>query len=130
MTAPGHPSTQGFDAPLRRGAQEGRLMLQRCRNCGFVPNFARIACPACLGELDWFESSGRGRVDTYTVIRRTHHRDYEPHLPIVMALIGLAEGAETISTIVGNDRLAVEIGSEVRSTRGWSILPQFELDRR
>jgi hypothetical protein len=46
-----------------------------------------------------------------------------------MALIALEEGAETIATIVGDDRLTAEIGSPVRVTRGWSTLPQFELDR-
>jgi uncharacterized OB-fold protein len=104
------------------------LLLQRCPACGFVPNFPRIACPGCLGELEWFESAGRARVESFTVIRRTHHAAYEPHVPIVMALIALEEGAETIATIVGDDRLTVEIGSPVRVTRGWSTLPQFELD--
>ncbi len=109
------------------GAAEGRLLLQRCPACGLVPNFPRIACPGCLGELEWFESAGRGRVESFTVIRRTHHVAYEPHVPIVMALIALEDGAETIATIVGDDRLTVEISSPVRVTRGWSTLPQFEL---
>ena len=104
------------------------MLLQRCPACGSVPNFPRIACPGCLGELEWFESAGRGRVESFTVIHRTHHAAYEPRVPIVMGLIALEEGAETIATIVGEDRLTVEIGSPVRVTRGWSTLPQFELD--
>jgi uncharacterized OB-fold protein len=127
MTSPDHPSTRGLDGPLRLAAEKGNLMLQRCPACAFVPNFPRIACPSCLHELDWFQASGQGYVETYTVIRRTHHRDYEPHLPIVMALIRLDEGAETISTIVGDDRLEVKIGSTVQTTSGWSRLPQFRL---
>jgi hypothetical protein len=116
-----------FDDQLREGALAGRLMLQRCTACGFVPNFPRIACPACLAELEWFEACGRGSVETFTIVRRTHHAAYEPRLPIVLALIALEEGAETISTIVGDDRLEVEIGAAVRVVRGWSVLPQFEL---
>jgi uncharacterized OB-fold protein len=116
-----------FDEQLREGALAGRLMLQRCSLCGFVPNFPRIGCPACLAELEWFEACGRGTVETFTVVRRTHHATYEPHLPIVLALIVLEEGAETISTIVGDDRLEVEIGAAVETTRGWSTLPQFQL---
>lgn len=127
MSAAGHKSSRDFDGPLREGAARGKLMLQRCRACGFVPNFPRIACPACLQELDWFEASGRGRVEAFTVVQRPHHRDYYAHVPIVMALIALEEGAETISTIVGDDRLATAIGAAVRVTHGWSTLPQFEL---
>ena len=127
MSADGHTSSRSFDGPLREGATRGALMLQRCSACGFVPNFPRIACPACLGELDWFEASGRGCVETFTVVHRPHHHDYDSHVPIVLALIALEEGAETISTVVGADRLETEIGAAVRVTRGWSTLPQFEL---
>jgi uncharacterized OB-fold protein len=116
-----------FDDRLREGALAGRLMLQRCSECGFVPNFPRIGCPACLAELAWFEACGRGSVETFTIVRRTHHATYEPYVPIVLALIALDEGAETISTIVGDDRLEVEIGSAVETARGWSVLPQFRL---
>jgi len=127
MSADGHKSSRSFDAPLREGAARGALMLQRCSACGFVPNFPRIACPACLGELDWFEASGRGRVETFTVVHRPHHHDYDGHVPIVLALIALEEGAELISTVVGADRLETGIGAAVRVTHGWSTLPQFEL---
>ena len=127
MSAAGHKSSRDFDGPLREGAERGVLMLQRCRACGFVPNFPRIACPACLEELDWFEACGRGHIETFTVIHRPHHHDYDVHVPIVMALIALEEGAELISTIVGDDRLQAEIGTAVRVSRGWSTLPQFQL---
>ena len=118
-----------FDEPLRAGAAEGRLLLQRCPVCGPVPSFPRIACPGCLRELEWFEASGRGSVESYTVVRRTHHAAYEPHVPIVLALIALEEGARTISAIVGDDRLDTAIGAPVHVARGWSTLPQFRLAR-
>lgn len=116
-----------FDEPHRTAAAEGRLLLQRCPACGTIPSFPRIACPGCLAELDWFEASGLGRVESFTVVRRTHHADYEPHVPIVMVLVATDEGSELISTVVGDDRLEVGIGSRVRVVRGWSTLPQFEL---
>jgi uncharacterized OB-fold protein len=116
-----------FDEPHRQAASEGRLVLQRCPACATIPNFPRIACPGCLTELAWFEASGLGRVESFTVVRRTHHADYEPHVPIVMALVATDEGSELISTLVGDDRLDVEIGSRVRVAAGWSTLPQFEL---
>jgi uncharacterized OB-fold protein len=112
-----------YDAPT------GRLVLQRCRVCGEVPNYPRVACPFCLGELEWLAASGRGRVVTYTVVHRPADHAYRQYVPIVMALIALEEGAETISTVVGEDRLETAIGSEVQlaADERWSSLPQFRL---
>ena len=104
------------------------LLLQRCSACGHVPTFERIACPRCFSELEWRSSSGAGRVESFTVIRRTHAERYVPHVPIVMALIALDDGPQVISTIVGDDRLETEIGARVEPTDGgWSALPQFRL---
>ena len=105
------------------------LMLQRCVKCRHTPNFPRIACPRCFGEIEWFHSEGTGVVRSFTVIHRPHHKRFLPHVPIVMALIELREGSEVISTIVGDDRLQASIGSAVRvADGGWAILPQFRLD--
>lgn len=115
------------NGPYLDGARAGTLMLQRCTACGHVPNFPRVGCPRCLGALEWFEGSGRGEVVTFTVVHRPDHR-YDQHVPIVMALLRLAEGAETIATIVGDDRLEAGIGAQVEVTGdGWSELPQFTL---
>ena len=104
------------------------LIRQRCPACGHLPSFERVACPACFGALESFESPGRGRVESFAVLRRAHDARFEPHLPIVLALIALEEGGETITTIVGDDRLRTAIGSPVEvSAAGWSTLPQFRL---
>jgi uncharacterized protein len=115
--------------PLIAAAAEGSLLLQRCRSCGHVPTFPRIACSQCLAELEWFEASGRGTVESFTVIRRPHSARFADHVPIVMALIRLEEGSELISTIVGDNPLAATVGSPVRMAAdgGWSALPQFRL---
>ena len=119
------------DRPLIDGARDGVLMLQRCPACGHVPSFPRIACPRCFGALEWAAASGRGRVETFAVIRRPHHQRFDEHVPIVMALIELEEGARLISTIVGDDRLDTAVGIEVvvASDGRWSPLPQFRLSR-
>jgi uncharacterized OB-fold protein len=103
------------------------MRIQRCPACGHVPNFERVACPRCLHELEWVESAGSGTVETFTVIHRTHAERYEPHVPIVMAVIALDDGAQVISTIVGDDRLETEIGARVEPADGWSELQQFRL---
>jgi uncharacterized OB-fold protein len=106
-----------------------RLRLQRCQACGTFPEFPRIACPRCLGELEWVEVSGHGRVFTFGVVRRPHHVRFEPELPIVLAVIELDEGALVISNVVGDDRLETAIGSpvELAAEGTFAPLPQFRL---
>jgi uncharacterized OB-fold protein len=103
--------------------------VQRCRACATVPEFPRIACPGCLGELEWFEATGRGRVFSFGVVRRPHDARFEPELPIVLAVVELDEGAMLISAIVGDDRLETAIGSPVTiaAERRFATLPQFRL---
>ena len=127
----GAPSL-GLDAhaePLLEAARDGALALQRCPACGHVPSFPRIACPRCFRPLEWVPTSGRGRVETFAVVRRPHHERFAKHVPIVMAVIELEEGARVISTIVGEDRLDTAVGSQVAvAGEGcWSPLPQFRL---
>lgn len=117
-----------FDAELRRGAQVGELMLQRCIACGHLPNFPRVACPVCFGPLRWFLGDGRGLVDSFTIVWRTHKESLQPLVPIVLASIVLREGVVILSTIVGTNRVDVQVQSPVRVVRGWSQLPQFSLD--
>ena len=119
------------NAPLADGVTDGKLHLQRCVACGCVPNFPRIACPRCFEPLDWFEASGIGSIRTYSLLQRTHAPRYADHLPIVLARVGLEDGGEMISTLVGDDRLEVEIGARVTfaGREGWSALPQFRLAR-
>jgi uncharacterized OB-fold protein len=116
---------------LVEGAARGVLLLQRCPACGELPSFPRIACPACFAELEWVEASGRGRVVTFAVVRRPHHERFAAHLPVVLAVIELAEGPQVISSVVGDDRLETSIGAEVSVTAApcWSSLPQFRLVR-
>lgn len=109
-------------------AAAAKLLLQQCSACGAFPNFPRVCCPRCLGELQWVEASGSGEIVTFTVIHRPHDRHrFADHVPIVMALIALDEGTETIATLVGDDRLEAMIGDRVQlaDNGSWSELPQF-----
>jgi hypothetical protein len=114
-----------------RAAQQGRFVVQYCVSCKHIPNFPRVVCPHCFGELGWFEPSGRGTVASFTIVHRPQKGRFDDQIPIVMALIRLDEGAELISTLIGPERLEVAIGAPVQFTGGgWSTLPQFLLAQR
>jgi uncharacterized protein len=119
-----------YETFLARAATGTGYPLQRCVSCGWIANFPRVCCARCLAEVEWFTGSGSGVITSRAIIRRTHDARYEPHVPIVMAHIELAEGPEVIATIVGPDRLRAEIGLPVARAAvgaGWSVLPQFQL---
>ena len=45
------------------GARDGRLLVQRCVECGRHQFYPRPFCTACLSErIDWVEAKGSGRV--------------------------------------------------------------------
>ena len=103
------------------------LILQRCADCGYIANFHRLGCPNCLGRLEDFDVAGTGEVTTFSIVHRWLER-FEPHLPIVLAVVRLDEGVEVMASLVGDDRLSIEVGSRVAiAEEGWSTRPQFEL---
>jgi uncharacterized OB-fold protein len=88
------------------GVAEGRLLLQRCSDCGRMRHPPRPMCPACT-SLAWetFPASGRGTVHSYVI----------PHAPVppgfdegyVVALIELEEGARLVSSLTGVEHDAI-----------------------
>jgi uncharacterized OB-fold protein len=127
------PTPTPLSAPYWQAAREGRLVLQRCEACGKHQFYPRSICAACASErLAWSDASGRGRVKSFTVIRRAVSPAYEPEVPYVVALIELAEGPTLMSNVVGCAPEAVRIGACVRVRfDAWSdaiTVPVFTLE--
>ena len=114
------------------GCRLGELRLQHCSSCGGFQFYPRILCAACLGRtLDWVPASGRGRVRSFTVVRRAISPAYEA--PYVVALIALEEGPTLMSHVVDCAPEEVSVGARVSAGfQAWSetvSLPVFKLDR-
>jgi hypothetical protein len=127
------PQPTPLSAPYWQAAREGRLVVQRCESCGQQQFYPRSLCTRCSGDrLAWNECAGRGRVKSFTVIRRAVSAAYEPEVPYVVALIELAEGPTLMSNVVGCAPEAVRIGAPVRVRfDAWSAevtLPVFTLE--
>ena len=113
------------------GCRQGRLLLQRCGDCGRAQFYPRILCSNCGSrDLAWQAASGRGRIASFTVVRQSVSPAYEP--PYVVALIDLAEGPRMMSHIVGCEPEQVRIGQLVCVTfEAWSetlTMPVFQLE--
>ncbi|GAA2211643.1 Zn-ribbon domain-containing OB-fold protein [Nonomuraea monospora] len=87
-------------APWWAAAREGRLLLQRCTECGHLQHYPRALCTSCGGgELGWRESAGFGVVDSFTEV----HRAASPGMavPYVVARVRLDEGPVLLTNLVG-----------------------------
>jgi uncharacterized OB-fold protein len=109
------PVPDGDSIDYWRGAHEGRLLVQRCRQCGNHQLYPRDRCISCRGDVDWVEASGRGTVYTFTVIRQNHSRPFRDMIPYVVALVDLDEGPRLMTNVVGCETESMEIGMEVRA---------------
>lgn len=112
------------------GARAGRLMIRRCKGCERTHFMARYLCPHCWSEdLEWIRASGRGRVHSFTVIRRAPLASFAAKVPYVVALIDLDEGPRMMANILGDDALQTRIGDAVAvcfEDRGEWKVPQFK----
>lgn len=104
-------------------ARQGVLLLKRCRACGVTHYYPRAVCPRCLsGDTEWVAASGKGRIYTYSVMRRVA-------APYAIAYVTLDEGVTLMTNIVDCDFDRIAIGQEVevtfRTTEGGHALPVF-----
>lgn len=126
------PVEQVFDEQFWEGVRNHELLLQECRDCGHRPYPPRSKCPACFGDLDWFEATGHGTVYSFGIVHRPNQPAvFAEHTPILIAIIELEEGPRLVSNIVGCDPAEVAIGDRVavvfEDVDDDVTLPKFEL---
>src|SRR5262249_26699882 len=73
--------------PFWDGARAGKLMMQKCQNCGTWVFCPRPVCGDCASDkLEWVQVSGRGKIFSFTVIREVVGqalRGFGPYIPYV-----------------------------------------------
>lgn len=117
-------------APFWQGCHDHKLLLQRCTACGKHQFYPRLICANCMSEqLEWTEASGRGKVETYTIVTRAVSEAYAADAPYVIALIELEEGPRMMSNVIGCDVEKVKSVMAVEVTfEDWSeeiTVPKF-----
>lgn len=101
-------------APFWEGCREHKLKLQYCKSCGTYQFYPRLMCAGCMSDqLEWRVASGRGTVETYTIVTRAVSEAYADDVPYVIALITLAEGPRMMSNVVGCEVERVKCGLAV-----------------
>jgi uncharacterized OB-fold protein len=96
-------------------ASAGRLVAQRCRECGRLRHPPRPMCPFCRSlEHELVDLAGTGTVYSYALLHYPQHPAFT--YPVVAALVELDEGVRLVSNLVGVDPHDVRIGMPVEVT--------------
>jgi len=94
------------------GTAAGELRIQRCTACGALRHPPGAMCPSCgSGDLGYVVAAGTGTIYSYVV----HHHPPVPGktLPIVIALVELAEGVRMVGELAGVSPEEVAVGMPV-----------------
>ena len=82
-----------FDALKQR-----RLLIQRCRECGYAYYYPRPFCPTCLSvSVEWEEASGKGKLYSFVINHRAAPGFVAPY---VIAVVELDEGPRMMTNLV------------------------------
>lgn len=124
------PEITPLTRPYWEGAQAGKLRIQYCCACSHCWHPPAPACAACGGlDVEWRDAAGHGHVHSFIIVRQALDPSFESRLPLVIALIRLAEGPLVISNILGCEPEQVSVEMPVRVD--WEalsadvVLPQF-----
>lgn len=88
------------------GAEQGRLVINRCEDCRHWIHPARARCPSCRGNnIEAEPTSGRGTIYTFTVSERA-----------TVLWVELTEQARliVIGAFIGEEEIAIGDAVEVR----------------
>ena len=126
------PPVTDTTQPFWDATKEHRLTYQQCRLCGTSVFYPRDICPGpnCfgVGTLEWKESSGKGRVYSFTVLHQPAHPSFADDVPYVLAIIEFDEGWRMDSNVINIDPKDVTVGMPVEVV--WEdATPDFTLPK-
>lgn len=110
------PHGTEVSAPYWRAAAKGRLVLQRCADCGKVRHYPQLVCERCFSlKDDWIEASGFGKVHSWTVAHHAFHPGFAGDVPYTLLTVDLDEGVRALGVLSGPAPAALQIGLPVEA---------------
>lgn len=110
------PEPDGVSEPYWTGLREGRLLVQRCSQCGTWQFGPEWVCHGCLAfDPGWVEVEPRGTIYSWERVWHPAHAALKEHGPYLVVLVELAHagGVRMVGNLLGDPHQAVEIGAEV-----------------
>ena len=101
--------------PYWDGLAQGRILIQRCEDCGAWVFYPRSHCNGCLSDrLTWHEVTGKGTLHTFTVTRQPTAPFFADEVPQRLAVVELDEGVRLTSTLVDVADADIRIGMRLQ----------------
>jgi uncharacterized OB-fold protein len=89
----GEEHSTALSQPYWEQLRAGRLVLQRCSECGHWQHFPRVLCLKCnRTRLAWTAVQGDGEAVATTLVHRTLNEALQDRVPYLIALVRLREG--------------------------------------
>jgi uncharacterized OB-fold protein len=110
------PKPEGLNAEFYRECASGRLCFQRCDDCGTWRHLPRYLCASCgSAAFHWTESSGRGRIFSWTITHQAAHPAFAADTPFAIVVVEMEEGVRLVSDMPGvtSESLALDLAVEV-----------------
>ncbi len=124
------PVWETFEDGFWQGIKQRKLVFQKCSECDTFSHPPRVRCAKCKSDKwEWVESSGKGRIYSYTVLRQEVHPAFRVPFEVVLVEMENEKGVRMISNMVDCEPDDVSIGMPVEVTfrevtKGWA-LPLF-----
>jgi hypothetical protein len=110
------PEPTHDSAEFWAGARRGELRFQRCSACGTFRHYPRPTCPRCLSRaFTWEQSTGRGTVYTWTIVRGPTLPAFEAKLPYNVVDVLMEEGVHFVSEVLDCPPEAIRAGMAVEA---------------
>ncbi len=108
------PETQ-LDEEFWGHCAEQRLCFQRCKSCDTWRHLPRNMCAGCgSAEWEWAQSSGRGKIYSWTVAHQAMHPALADEVPYAVVVVELEEGVRMVSRTREIDPAKLELDLPVR----------------
>ena len=106
-----------------QAADEGRLLVKRCNQCGQFHHYPRDICPHCLSsDTVWQDAAGTGTVYSFSTMGAGD-------AAYTLAFVTLDEGVTMMTNLIECDPATVRIGDKVRvvfqPSQGGHAVPMF-----
>lgn len=108
------PTISPSMAPFYEAANQGRLLVQKCDDCGLLHFPAHELCSNCLStRASWVTVSGRGEVYSFNVMHQVYHPAFAAEVPYAVVVVKLEEGPKVVSNLVGLKPHEIKCGMRV-----------------
>jgi uncharacterized OB-fold protein len=109
------PEITSDNRPYWDGLAEGRLMLQRCAECGKIRHYPRPVCDACWSmKVEWVQASGLATVHSWTISHHPFLPGFKADMPYTLITVDLEEEVRVNAQARGIDPASLHIGMPVR----------------